>query len=501
MMSCSNSSEKIAPILIGGVVFLGLYLASLYNFLLFHSLVEIFSIVVACAIFILAWNTRHLLDNNYLLFIGISYLFVSIIIILHTLSYRGMGVFPGDDPNLPTQLWIAGQYLQSISFLIAPVFIGRQLRIPLLFLGYGLVTALLLGSIFYWHIFPDCYVAGVGLTPFKRISEIIISLIFLIAIGLLLRHRQDFDRTVWRLLVLSMVANVGAELIFTLYITVDDALNLLGHFLRLIAFYLIYKAIVETGLVKPHNLLFRSLKQNEETLRQYTAELQVRNEELDAFSRTVAHDLKAPLTHIIGSSSVLLEYYPTLSDEERQVSLQAIVQTAFELNGIIDALLLLAKVRQVDVLVEPLDMTAIVTEVQQRLAHMIETSNCEFILPASWPVALGYAPWVEEVWANYISNAIKYGGQPLRVELGATPQASGVVRFWVRDNGAGLTPEEQARLFIPFTQLSRIRGEGHGLGLSIVRRIVEKLEGQVRVESDGVPGRGSLFFFTLPKVC
>jgi len=95
-----------------------------------------------------------------------------------------------------------------------------------------------------------------------------------------------------------------------------------------------------------------------------------------------------------------------------------------------------------------------------------------------------------------MSNAIKYGGQPPRVELGADWQSDGTVRFWVRDNGQGIAPEDQARLFTPFTRLDQVRARGHGLGLSIVRRIVEKLGGQVGVES-GID-QGSLFYFTLP---
>jgi len=144
----------------------------------------------------------------------------------------------------------------------------------------------------------------------------------------------------------------------------------------------------------------------------------------------------------------------------------------------------------------PLDMASVVAEAQQRLAYMIEEYQAEITLPETWPVALGYGPWVEGVWVNYLSNAIKYGGQPPRVELGATVQADGAVRFWVRDNGPGLTPEEQARLFIPFMQLNQDRTNGHGLGLSIVQRIVKKLGGQVGVESE--VGRGSVFSFTLP---
>ena len=92
------------------------------------------------------------------------------------------------------------------------------------------------------------------------------------------------------------------------------------------------------------------------------------------------------------------------------------------------------------------------------------------------------------------------GGQPPRVELGATEQPDNWIRFWVRDNGLGLSPQDQAQLFNSFTQLSQVRVTGYGFGLSIVNRIVEKLDGQVGVESEGVPGQGSLFFFTLPKV-
>jgi hypothetical protein len=110
-------------ILAGALVLLGLYLTSLYNYLLFHSLAEVFAIVVACGVFMVAWNSRRFLDNNYLLFIGIAYLFVAGLDLLHTLAYKGMGVFPDYDANLPTQLWIASRYIQSFSLLIAPLFL------------------------------------------------------------------------------------------------------------------------------------------------------------------------------------------------------------------------------------------------------------------------------------------------------------------------------------------------------------------------------------------
>jgi PAS domain S-box-containing protein len=235
-----------------------------------------------------------------------------------------------------------------------------------------------------------------------------------------------------------------------------------------------------------------------EALHHYTAELEARNEELDAFAHTVAHDLKNPVGLVIGFANVLEGDCITMPREKLQEYLRVILRNGHKINNIIDELLLLAGLRQVKVALAPLDMASIVAEACGRLTHMIEESQAEIILPdtSMWPEALGYAPWVEEVWTNYLSNALKYGDQPPRVELGATVQPDGMVRFWIHNSGPGLTPEEQTRLFTPFTRLDQARAKGHGLGLSIVRRIVEKLGGQVGVDSK--ENRGSIFTFTLP---
>lgn len=171
-------------------------------------------------------------------------------------------------------------------------------------------------------------------------------------------------------------------------------------------------------------------------------------------------------------------------------------ESAQKAINIVEELLLLSSVRKKQPTMQRLYMADIVRQARGRLAPLIDEYHAEVILPAKWPVATGYAPWVEEVWANYLSNGIKYGGQPPCLKLGANIQPDGMIRFWVRDNGGGLRIEEQASLFTPFTQLSQVRATGHGLGLSIVQRIVEKLGGQVGVESQ--PGQGSTFSFTLP---
>lgn len=247
---------------------LGLYFTSLYSFLLFHSLAEIFSIAVALGIFMIAWNSRRFIENSYFLFIGMAYLFVGFLDLIHTLAYKGMGVFAGYNANLPTQLWIASRYLQALSLLVAPLFLKKKLNSKKVFLGYALITSLLLLSIFFWKIFPVCFIEGVGLTPFKKISEYIISLILLVSIFLLLKKRTKFEKTVLIWVVWSILFTIGSELAFTFYIDVYGFSNLMGHYLKILAFYFIYKALIEIGLSRPYDLLFRNLKLSEEKLRE-----------------------------------------------------------------------------------------------------------------------------------------------------------------------------------------------------------------------------------------
>jgi PAS domain S-box-containing protein len=239
------------------------------------------------------------------------------------------------------------------------------------------------------------------------------------------------------------------------------------------------------------------LKQAEDSLRQTNVELEAHVEELDAFAHTVAHDLKTPLSSLLGYSDLLANDTARVSKENERFALQAIARNSEKMATIINELLLLASVRKTEeVELESLDMGGVVDEVRERLSYLIDEHEAHLDLPDAWPVALGRAAWVEEIWANYVSNAIKYGGSPPRVELGVTQGENGHVRFWVQDNGPGLDEEQQAQLFTEFTRLHRVRAEGHGLGLSIVQRIVEKLGGEVGVESE--PGAGSRFWFTLP---
>ncbi|PKM96555.1 MAG: hypothetical protein CVU79_12875 [Elusimicrobia bacterium HGW-Elusimicrobia-3] len=245
----------------------GIYLTSFYGYLLFHSLSETFSIVIACGIFMVVWNARKLLNNHYLLFVGIAYLYVGSIDFLHMLAFKGMGVFEGYGANLPTQLWVAGRYVEALSLLSATIFLYRRLSHLRAFAAYGIAVGLLLLSIFHWKVFPVCFVEGAGLTPFKIYSEYVICLILLAAIGLLILNSRYFDRKVLILLIASISTAIAQELAFTTYLSVYGLSNMVGHFLKIVSFYLLYKAIIETSLISPFDLLFRELKQSEAKFR------------------------------------------------------------------------------------------------------------------------------------------------------------------------------------------------------------------------------------------
>ena len=241
------------------------YAISRYDYLLFHSLADGVSIVVAACAFVIIWNERHLIDNDYFLYVGITFFFWAVLDFMHLLGNKNMGIFPAYG-NLGPTFYIASRYILSISLLIAPLFIRRKLNVTLMFTVYSLITLLVLLSILYWQIFPVCIIEGVGLTPFKVISDYIICFILLAAIGVMIIKRSSFDSRVLWIIVASIILSIATGLSFTLYTDPFGIMNMVGHLFQIASFYLIYLALIETSLTKPHDILYRKLKQNDERL-------------------------------------------------------------------------------------------------------------------------------------------------------------------------------------------------------------------------------------------
>ena len=220
-------------------------------------------------------------------------------------------------------------------------------------------------------------------------------------------------------------------------------------------------------------------------------------DDLDAFAHTVAHDLRNSLSSIFSASEIMEELIKQ-NDKNLLSELSNLINlSANKSIQITHELLLLATTDKTQVERNQLDMATIFNEAKMQFADLIKNSNAQITEPSEWPQAIGYAPWIEEVWTNYLSNAIKYGGTPPIIEVGADVLFNGNVVFWIKDNGKGLTEEEQKMLFKNFVRLDPQKADGYGLGLSIVKKITEKLGGLAGVESKG-NGEGSKFYFTLP---
>ncbi len=240
----------------------------------------------------------------------------------------------------------------------------------------------------------------------------------------------------------------------------------------------------------------KTLESKSALLEQQTVELEAQNVELNAFAHSVAHDLKTPLTTVLGMSILINSGVMSHSPEKMQHSIAMIHRTATKMGAIIDALLLLASVRRNDeVHVEEVDVRGTAQEACMRLSDLAERYQATINFTENWILALGYQQWVEEVWVNYLSNAIKYGGEAPQIEIGCESKGH-VIKFWVSDNGGGILASRQAELFIQFSRLEPEISEGHGLGLSIVKRIIHRLHGEVGYEE--ATGGGACFWFTLP---
>ena len=235
-----------------------------------------------------------------------------------------------------------------------------------------------------------------------------------------------------------------------------------------------------------------------EEIQRMVSTLHERNADLKAFSHTVAHDLKAPLQVLVGYSNLIASEVPDDLPDEIREGLKYIEAYAYKMKSMIDNLLLFSELGSADVELERVDMQVMVSLVLARFFEQLNERGVTVAVAADLPDAIAYSPWLEEVFANLIDNAIKYIGEDNeypRIEISGYVIGD-KVRYLISDNGVGIRPEDQASLFQMFTRFHRQAAEGSGLGLSIARRIITKLQGQIGVESE--PGAGTTFWIELP---
>jgi len=241
--------------------------------------------------------------------------------------------------------------------------------------------------------------------------------------------------------------------------------------------------------------LLAELEEARETVALRNAKLEELEGLKETLTQTLVHDLKNPLTAIIGTNELiqLRSARPPSPEIAQSAGIAELAQlnvaTAAKMNSIIEALLLLASIRRhAEVSLGPVSLDDLMRVLAGRIAHQQEQLRGAVEWPdRELPWVWGHTAWIEEALVNYLTNALKFGGKPPRVCVSCEERPGGRVRIRVSDNGPGVPQSLRGSLFLPFTRLQK-GVEGHGLGLSIVQRIAERLDGAVGYEEQEGPG-------------
>ena len=247
-----SGSSLAIPIILAGF----LILISFFNFLLFHSLAEFFTIAIGILTCVVAWNMYPFTRNNYLMYLGGGYFWIALLDLLHLLSYEGMGVIPDGGVNMSVQFWIGTRYLEALLLLSAPWFLSHSFNRTRSFILFGVITSIIV-LLIYLKFFPEGFISGKGLTTFKVYSEYVIITLLALSIYYLYLQRKLLEHRIVNVLIVSIIFTMCAELAFTFYVSIYGLSNILGHIFKLFSFWLIFQAIIRTTLQEPFLVMSR----------------------------------------------------------------------------------------------------------------------------------------------------------------------------------------------------------------------------------------------------
>ncbi|MGD0517214.1 MAG: MASE3 domain-containing protein [Thermoguttaceae bacterium] len=450
---------------------------------------------MACAVFIVFWNTRRFLDDGFFLFIGIACLFAGMFDLMHALSYKGISVFSGIGGDESIQLKTAGRWMASLSFLIAPLFFRRRINQTATLVAYSAFFTVVVFLVFR-DLLPDFYVAGVGMTRSQQFSRGLSCVIFLAAAGLLIIRRRELDARVFRLLLASLIASSFSELASAVSVDFFGFLKVIAHLSEVIALYFIYKAFIELGLTKPYNLLFRNLAQAKEAAE---AASRAKSE----FLANMSHEIRTPMTAILGFADILRE-----NPEPQEVHdlAEIIKHNGEHLLHLINDILDLSKIEagKNDVERMPCSPGQIAADVISMMKTRADAKGLRLNLECKHdiPEIIQTDPTrLRQILVNLVGNAIKFtkaGGVWVVIRPDDKSAHGTSMQFDIIDTGIGLSKEQVESLFQPFSQVDTSMHRqygGTGLGLAISRRLARILGGDIAVVS--VHGKGSTFSLTI----
>lgn len=480
--------EWIIPVILA--VFL--VAMSRYDYLVFHTLAEFFSIIIAMLMAVIAWHTFPYSQNHFLAFLASGYFWIACLDGFHALVYKGMDIFPVPDANSPTQFWIVARFAEAVLLLAAPHFLARAAPRRLVFATFGLGAVAMCAAIMTGY-FPYASIEGHGLTRFKIAAEYVIVGILAGALYYLTRKRGHLPSGVYGLMAASIVLTMGSELAFTFYVSVFGLSNLVGPIFKFFSFWLVYVAIVRVTLQEPYALLRREIAERKWT-EQVLAE---RNDQLERFTFIASHDLMEPLRKIRAFGARLMTRSGALLPPESRGDLERMIAAVSRLENLVDDLLTYTRLNTRAEPFVPTDLDDLVRKVVAEHQIVLDESGGQIDfrgLPTieADPVAM------RSLFANLVDNAVKFrrDDQPPEVEIVGMLH-DGKCRITIRDNGIGFDRKYRERIFGVFQRLhGQAKYSGTGMGLAICRRVVQRHGGTL--EADAVPGAGATFTLDLP---
>lgn len=471
------------------------------NYLLFHIFAEFFSIFILFTLFTITWNAKTYIGSGYLLFIGIGGLFIGILDLLHTITYKGMNIIPSPI-YYANQFWVATRFFESIMLLSGFLFVVRRdfIRLNLILIIYSVITTSIILSVLVFENFPACYIDGVGQTPFKIYSEYVIIAILITSLFVLRRHRSHFEKDILHLIFLSIVFAIISEFCFTLYVENYDYINKIGHVFKILSFYMIFKANVQSGFNKPIETFFRDLKISEEKIKEYNIELEKQIATKNRFFSILAHDLKNPFTVLLGYTDYLLDNHDALQVDERKKIIRTVYETSEETYRLLENLLSWSRSQTNTLSVNKVDfdIAELLDECYGLIQGQAELKNISLIQRYAPAMVNADRDMTMTIVRNLLSNAIKFTSKNGKVTIKTTAEGK-LLRIWIEDTGIGI-PEEKLASLLHLDKNQSTPGTenetGTGLGLILSAEFIKLNHGELTIQSE--INKGSAFSFTLP---
>ena len=491
------------PIQLDNIMEKGTYLA-------FHNIAEFFSIIVSLSVFSVGWFTYDQSRDRHALLLGTAFLAIGFIDFMHTMSNAAMpSFFTPNTTNKSTQFWIVARLLDASAFLIS-AYVYPQTQSRWLSKKTLMTAALVLsgsvftGIVFFSSYLPATSVPGIGLTPLKRVLEFFVILLLVLA---WIAYWKRMIKTGNRLLIYYLAAFIiciFSEAVFASYKTGFDTYNVLGHIYKAAAFYLIYKGVFIASVNAPYVSLVeageninRLNAELEWRVKDRTAQLEASVHDLEAFSYSVSHDLRAPLRAIDGYARMIMRKQADQFDEETRRQFTLIRESARDMGKLIEDLLQLSRVSRKEPDKTNLDMRQLIEVTWEELRDFHPDRRMTLKIGNLSP-AWGDRGLIKQVFVNILSNAIKFtiGRNEAQIEAGSYVKDDEIVYF-IKDNGAGFDMKYYDKLFVVFQRLhSDSEYEGTGIGLALVQRIIKRHGGRVWAEAE--VGKGACFYFSLP---